>query len=448
MFRWLYTVLLLLLFPVLVVLFAWRLWRRAEYRDRWWQRLGFGFSHVRNSRRPCIWIHAVSVGEVMAATPFVQRLQARYPDWPVVVTTLTPTGSDRVRRNFGDSVIHHYLPLDMPWMVDRLIDGIQPHLAVIMETELWPNLLAACGRRDIPVIVANARVSERSLGGYLRLRPLMRELFAHVSCAAAQSAADADRLAQMGLDPARIQVMGNLKFDRDHATATASMPDWQAGWGANRRVWVAGSTHEGEDARLLDALMALRARWPDLLLVLVPRHPQRFPVVQALLEARGIPYARRSAEEWPGAETPVFLIDTMGELSQLYGAAEFAFIGGSLVPVGGHNALEAVVHGVPVLTGPAVFNFQEIYSALRGVGAAVMVEDAESLAHGAHVWLDDPAAAKRAGERGRNWMLENQGALDRLWAVVDPYLVPGGGPAAPVSRITAPLPAGHPVRAQ
>ena len=448
MFRRLYTFLLLLLLPVLLTLFAWRLWRRAEYRDRWWQRLGFGFSNVQTGRRPRIWIHAVSVGEVVAATPFIQRLQARYPDWPVVVTTLTPTGGDRVRRNFGDSVTHCYLPLDMPWMVDRLIDGIQPHLAVIMETELWPNLLAACGRRDIPVVVANARISERSLAGYLRLRPLMRELFAHVNCAAAQSVADANRLAQMGLDPARIQVMGNLKFDRDHAASTVSIPDWQAGWGVNRRVWVAGSTHEGEDACLLDALMALRGRWPDLLLVLVPRHPQRFAAVQALLESRGIPYARRSAEEWPSSETPVFLIDTMGELNQLYSAAEFAFIGGSLVPVGGHNALEAVVHGVPVLTGPAVFNFQEIYSALRGVGAAVMVGDTESLAHGAHVWLNDPAAARRAGERGRDWMVANQGALDRLWAVVDPYLASGGGPVAPMSRRLAPMPAGHSVRTQ
>jgi 3-deoxy-D-manno-octulosonic-acid transferase len=434
MFRRLYTALLTLLFPILAVLFVWRLWRRPEYRDRWWQRLGFF-----GSRRPqpCIWVHAVSVGEVAAATPLIKRLQCRYPAWPVVVTTLTPTGADRVRRNFGDNVAHYYMPLDTAGAMSRLLEQIQPHLAVIMETELWPNLLAACRRRNIPVIIANARISPRSLKAYLRLRPLIQEMLKNVTWAAAQSPTDADRLARMGLDPKRIQVMGNLKFEFHEGETRACPTDWRAGWGPARQVWVAGSTHEGEDAQLLDALALLRKRWPGLLLVLVPRHPQRFAAVRALLEARGIAYARRSAGEWPTADMPVFLGDTMGELGSLYGAADLAFIGGSLVPIGGHNALEAAVHGVPVLTGPAVFNFQDIYDALREVGAAVTVEDAESLAHGVEQWLKDPGAARRAGERGRQWVMANQGALDRLWALVDPYLS-GAGPL--VMDAVAPAP--------
>ncbi|MES1993515.1 MAG: lipid IV(A) 3-deoxy-D-manno-octulosonic acid transferase [Pseudomonadota bacterium] len=442
MFRRLYTGLLLTLLPFLAVLFVWWLWRRPEYRDRWWQRLGFS-----GPRRlqPCVWIHAVSVGEVAAATPLIKRLQQHYPAWPVVVTTLTPTGADRVRRNFSDSVTHCYLPLDTPGAMGRLLDRIQPRLVVIMETELWPNLLATCGRRGIPIIIANARISPRSLKTYLRLRPLMRELLRHVGWAAAQSPADADRLTQIGLDPGRIRVMGNLKFEFHEGESRACPTDWRAGWGATRRVWVAGSTHEGEDAQLIDALLLLRERWPDLLLVLVPRHPQRFAAVRALLEARGIAYARRSAGEWPAADVPVFLADTMGELGALYGAADLAFIGGSLVPIGGHNPLEAAVHGVPVLTGPAVFNFEDIYSALCEMGAAVTVEDAESLAHGVEQWLQDPTAAQWAGKRGRQWVMDNQGALDRLWALVDPYLsdpgasldqaVVNGAPVGKAARI-------------
>jgi 3-deoxy-D-manno-octulosonic-acid transferase len=426
MFRRLYTGLLLTLFPFLTVLFVWSLWRRPEYRNRWWQRLGFA-----GPRRlqPCVWVHAVSVGEVAAATPLIKRLQHHYPAWPLVVTTLTPTGADQVRRNFGDSVTHCYLPLDTPGAMGRLLDRIQPRLTVIMETELWPNLLATCGRRGIPVIIANARISSRSLKAYLRLRPLMRESLGHVSWAAAQSSADADRLIQIGLDPGRIQVMGNLKFEFHEGESQAYPTDWRAGWGATRQVWVAGSTHEGEEAQLIDALLLLRERWPDLLLVLVPRHPQRFVGVRALLETRGIAYARRSAGEWPTADVSVFLVDTMGELGSLYGVADLAFIGGSLVPIGGHNALEAAVHGVPVLTGPAVFNFHDIYGALHEVGAAATVEDAQSLAHGVEQWLKDPTAAQRAGECGRQWVMDNQGALDQLWALVDPYLSdPGASP--------------------
>ena len=428
MFRRLYTLLLALLLLPLLVLFAWRAWRRPEYRDRWWQRLGLGVP-IAPAQQPCVWVHAVSVGEVVAATPLIKRLQARYPNWTIVVTTLTPTGAERVRRTFGDTVIHCYLPLDLPWMVARLIERMAPRVAIIMETELWPNLLAACGRRNVPVVLANARISERSFRHYHRLRPLMADLFTQISCAAAQGKADAERLAALGMASSRIRVTGNLKFDRERRAVGALAPDWCDGWGATRQVWVAGSTHEGEEALLLDALAMLRAGWPDLLLILVPRHPQRFEAVRALLDARGIAYARRSAGQWPTSAVPVFFIDTMGELGTLYEAADFAFIGGSLAPVGGHNALEAIDHGIPVLTGPAVSNFREIYVALREVGAAVMVEDAASLAHGVDVWLKDPQAAVRAGARGQHWMAENRGAVDRLWAVIEPYLA-GNGPAA------------------
>ena len=419
MLRRLYTALLLFIFPFLALLSMGWLWRRPEYRDRWWQR--WGFFGLRRPH-PCLWVHAVSVGEVAAATPLIKRLLDTYPAWPVIVTTLTPTGADQVRRNFGDSVTHYYLPLDMPCAMDRLLDCIRPHLAIIMETELWPNLLAACQRRMIPVVIANARISPRSLKAYLRLRPLMREILGHVNRAAAQSTADADRLVQMGLDRQRIQVTGNLKFEFGVAESQTALPDWRAGWGANRQIWVAGSTHDGEEALLLDALSLLRMRWPDLLLVLVPRHPQRFAAVRALLESRGVPYVRHSAGERPAADVPVFLVDAMGELGALYGMADLAFIGGSLVPVGGHNALEAVFHGVPVLTGPSVFNFGEIYEALFETGAAVSVQDAESLAREAAQWLENPVAAQQAGEKGRAWLLNNQGALDRLWALLSPYL--------------------------
>jgi len=443
MFRRLYTLLLAMALLPLLALFAWRAWRRPEYRDRWWQRLGLGVPIV-PAQRPSVWVHAVSVGEVVAATPLIRRLQLRYPHWTIVVTTLTPTGAERVRRTFGDTVTHCYLPLDLPWMVGRLLERMAPRVAIVMETELWPNLLAACGRRNVPVVLANARISERSFRQYRRLRPMIASLLAQISCAAAQSEADAERLVALGLARSRIRVTGNLKFDRERRAIDVATPNWRHGWGTTRRVWVAGSTHEGEEALLLDALAMLHARWPDLLLVLVPRHPQRFEAVRALLDARGIGYARRSEGQWPTPAMPVFLIDTMGELGMLYEAADFAFIGGSLAPVGGHNALEAIDHGVPVLTGPAVSNFREIYAALRALGAAVMVDDAAALAHGVEIWLADPQAALRAGARGQRWMAENRGAVDRLWAVIEPYLAGNGPACGPVDERLA----GRPAQAQ
>jgi 3-deoxy-D-manno-octulosonic-acid transferase len=433
--HWLYSLLWYLLLPVIMLRLWWRGRRAPGYRRRWGERLGYVSAHQAPA---CIWVHAVSVGEVQAAVPIVRALRSGYADRPLVLTTVTATGSERVRQALGDEVIHTYAPYDLPAAVQRFIRAMRPRLLLLMETELWPNLIRACRECAIPVIVVNARMSPASARRYRLLGPMMREMLGGLELIAAQSSLDAERFLSLGATPARVQVTGNVKFDLRLPPSLLEQAQFmRLQWGADRAVWVAASTHEREEELVLDAFAQVRQHLPHSLLVLVPRHPERFDRVEALCRRRGHSVVRRTSHAPCGPETAIFLGDSMGELPMFYAAADIAFVGGSLVPAGGHNLVEPGACGIPVLFGPHVFNFQEIAGMFLQAGGAVQVPDAEALADTLTVYLQDATLRVEVGERARSLVDANRGALGRLMGILEPYLrdaqerlspLPGTGP--------------------
>jgi 3-deoxy-D-manno-octulosonic-acid transferase len=419
MLRLFYTALLYLCAPIALAFTAARGLRDPAYRDRLSERLGY--TRVRPGAAP-IWIHAVSVGEVQAAATLVRALQARDPGRPLLVTTATPTGAQRVRALFGESVAHAYFPYDLPDAVRRFLDVTQPALTIVMEREIWPNLFRECARRSIPVLLASARLSDRSAKRHRRLGALFRDALRDVTIAA-QSRVDAERFAAIGALPARIHVTGNIKFD------IALPPDVEeagqalrAAQFAGRPVWIAGSTHAGEEDIVLDAHEKVRAQLRDALLILVPRHPNRFEQVHAWLKSRAVPFVSRSAGESVTAATSVLLADTLGELVLLYATADVAFVGGSLVPIGGHNLLEPAALSRPVVVGPHNFNAQDIAQMFIESGAAFEVADAGRLATTVLELERDPVRRAEVGARGRALLDSNRGAIERLMQLVEPLL--------------------------
>jgi 3-deoxy-D-manno-octulosonic-acid transferase len=423
--RFIYTRLLYFILPLALLRLYWRGRRDPGHRQRWRERLGWISSLPESG---CLWIHAVSVGEVRAALPLIRALLARYPDQPLLITTTTLTGSRQVQEALGDRVLHVYAPFDLPGAVQRFLQHSRPRLAIIMETELWPNLLRQCAVAGIPVLIANARLSERSARGYARIRPLTISLLRDVTLIAAQTEADAERFRTLGAP--RVQVVGNLKYD-------LQLPDplleqgrtlRREQLGENRPVWIAASTHAGEDEQILEAFAQLRPRWPNLLLLLVPRHPERFDSVAGLCQQRSFNVIRRSDQQPCGPETAIFLGDSMGELLLFYAAADLAFVGGSLVPTGGHNVLEPALLGLPVLFGPHMFNFTEAGERLLKVEAARQVADAGELASAVDQWLADPEQRWNAGQRGRAVVESHRGALAALMERIEALLkVDGSG---------------------
>ncbi|MBF8635745.1 lipid IV(A) 3-deoxy-D-manno-octulosonic acid transferase [Pseudomonas fulva] len=412
--RTLYT----LLFHLGLPLLALRLYLRARKAPAYGRRLGERFAfRLPAMRKGGIWVHAVSVGESIAAAPMVRALLKAYPELPITLTCMTPTGSERIRALFGDEprVQHCYLPYDLPWAAGRFLDHVQPRLGVIMETELWPNHIHQCARRGIPVALANARLSERSARGYGRFARLTRPMLAEMSLIAAQTEVEAQRFLALGARTGCVQVTGSIKFDLkidEHlvSRAQALRQQWAA---ASRPVWIAASTHDGEDALVLQAHRQLLQVHGDALLILVPRHPERFEAVRALCSQQ-FATVRRSTGLPVLAQTQVLLGDTMGELLFLYALADMAFVGGSLVPTGGHNPLEPAALALPVLMGPHVFNFLEISAMLREAGGLQQVDDAQGLAGAVQRLVELPQDARRMGEAGRAVMRANQGALQRL----------------------------------
>ena len=418
--RYLYTlVAYVLLAPVFCAVLWFRGLRDRRYRRNFSQRFGKGEAVA----EPSIWVHAVSVGEVQAAAVLVRTLYDRYPGVPLVVTTLTPTGDERARALLGDRADIRYLPLDLPGSVRRFFDRVKPRIAVIFETELWPNLYRECRRRRVPLVLASARLSPRSMGRYRRFLSLFSEVLSSQVTIAAQGESDAERFRSLGADPQRTHVTGNLKFDfAVPANVTTKGAELRQHYAAGRSVWVAGSTHGGEEAQVLEAHREVRRTHPGAILALVPRHPQRFAEVASWLEKQNVRFIKRSQ---PSARTPdleVVLVDTLGELLDFYAMGDVAFVGGTLVEVGGHNLLEPAALGLPVLAGPHNFNSADIAKILVESGAALIVADAKELAARVSVLLSSPVERARIGAIGRECVEGNRGALDKLLSLIDPLM--------------------------
>lgn len=426
MARGLYTVFYYLLTPFIVLRLWWRGRLAPAYRQRIAER--FGFFTPPENHKSCLWVHAVSVGETIAAVPLIKKLQQQYPDKTIVVTTMTPTGSERVKTLLGDSVFHVYAPYDLPGAVTCFIRRLKPELLIIIETELWPNMVQGCRSYGVPVLLANGRLSEKSAKGYQRFSALTRPMLQSVSQVAAQTPADAERFVRLGLPKVRCEVTGSIKFDiklSDELVDRARQlkPQWDRA--GQRLIWLAASTHEGEESVLLETFKQLKQQ-PDfasLLLVIVPRHPERFDKVAELVTARGFRLLRRTSGALPSASDEVYLADTMGELLLLLKASDIAFVGGSLIQRGGHNMLEPAACGLPIITGESDYNFKAISQLLIDAGGLQQVVDVAGLVAAMERLLVDSALRQQRGEAALSVVEANRGALNRLLALIKQQIV-------------------------
>lgn len=413
--RLIYTLLLYLLLPLALLRLLWRSLAAPGYRADWQQRLG---KTPQFAQSP-IWVHAVSVGEVQAALPLLKRLLASYPQTPLLVTTTTPTGARHLRQSLGDRVTHSYLPYDLPFAVRQFLFRSRPLIGLIMETEIWPNLYYIAASQAVPLLLINARLSLRSARSYGRFQAFTQSTLMCLDAIAAQAPADAERFIALGAPASRVVMTGNVKFDV--RIPTSQIEEAQAlrrGWGIHRPLWLAASTHDDEELQVLKAHQLVRQQHKDTLLVIVPRHPERFDKVEQLCRKQGLTVVRRSSGKACGADTDVFLGDTMGELPMFYAAADVAFVGGSLVPVGGHNLLEPAAVGTPAIVGPYTFNFEHVTDLLIDKGAARRVLDVEALADTVNEFLKDPNLRDQLGEAGRQVVQANRGAVDTVLGLI------------------------------
>ncbi len=424
--RYIYTLILYLLVPWVVMRLFRRGLRMPSYFSRFPER--FGKYSLFKSPKNSIWIHAVSVGEVQAAAPLINQLLKKYPEHSFVVSTVTPTGEQRVHELFGKKVTHFYLPYDLPGSVRRFLDIIDPEVAIIVETELWPNLFHQLGKRMIPVVVANARMSERSFKRYHRFARFTRSILKNVTLVAAQGETDAERFYQLSskyraASKLNIVVTGSLKFDLKLPASLyehAEVLRYQ--FGMHRPIWIAASTHEGEEEKVLRAFSKIYEILPDSLLILVPRHPERASKVANLCKKSGFRCARRSKSEQVENTVQVYIGDTLGEMSLLYAISDVAFVGGSLVKTGGHNMLEPAALGVPVITGPHTFNFAEITAMMLKVNAAEQITSADELSDMILRYLQDANLRHKIGENGKQLIKDNRGALEKLLLILGDFI--------------------------
>ena len=418
--RFVYAIVTYLVMPVYAAYWIARGLGNRSYRDRFGQRFGFGYPPMPGGS---IWIHAVSVGEVQAAVPLVNALAKQFPDRRLLVTTVTPTGAERVQALFGDSVQHCYIPFETPYAVTRFFNSVQPDIALILETEIWPNLYHECGQREIPLILVSARISPKSVDNYRRFLPLFRQTLSYGIVIAAQSASDAERFKRLGAAPERTWITGNIKFDIELPNDLLERGDnFRRDNFEGRPVWVAASTHEREEEQVLYAHEMVRQQFPNALLILVPRHPERFAAVRNLLHKQGLNFVARTDGVPCTADTEVYFGDTMGDVPMFYAAANVAFVGGSLVPIGGHNLLEPAALGLPVVTGPHLFHTQDIADKFEKLGASIAVNNAGQLGAAVADLFADEATAIDIGNRGRQIVQQNKGALDRLLKLLQPLL--------------------------
>ncbi len=390
-----------------------RLWLRGRknpaYRTHYKERLGFA-PELSN----CIWLHAVSLGESIAATPLIKLLLKEYPNTPLLITNTTPTGRAHIERCFGDQVTQAYFPYDTRRFVDRFLNRTSPRIAIIMETELWPTLLDRLNTHSIPSIIANARLSSRSMKRYAHLASWMQSTLQKINLILAQSDRDADHFKQLGAKKEHVIMTGNIKYDARLSQETIDLAaTWRSHWG-KRFTWIAASTHDGEEALLLKAHAQLCDNNSNTLLLIAPRHPERFDLVASLIEEAGFSYCRRSRNEWPTEEHSVFLLDSLGELTTWYGCADVAFVAGSFAPIGGHNLVEPSLHQKPVITGPNLSNFVAMSQFMLAKKALTIVDDTDSLVKAVSHYESHPDDATRDGQAAYAACQEHQGACDRL----------------------------------
>jgi 3-deoxy-D-manno-octulosonic-acid transferase len=387
------------------------------YWDRIGQRFGWGYPNLDPNN---IWIHAVSVGEVQATIPLVKALRKRFPEKKIVITTVTPTGSDQVKKIYKDQVIHCYIPFETSFSVSNFFNALKPSIALIMETEIWPNLYRECGRRNIILVLVSAKISIKSLISYKRLIPLFRETLSHGILIAAQTSVDAERFVSLGAHENKTWVMGNIKFDFNSPLDIGARGiNLRRDRFPGRPIWIAASTHEGEEKIILDAHKEILSKVENMLLIIVPRHPERFTKVEQLLEKDHWNYVSRTSSKIVTTSCEVYLGDTMGELLLFYAASDIAFVGGSLVPIGGHNLLEPASLGLPVLTGTHMFDQQDMANLFMIEDAAIIVKNAAELAKKIIFYHDNKDKRVAIGNKAKNIVLTNGGALDSLMKRLD-----------------------------
>ncbi|MDG6881662.1 3-deoxy-D-manno-octulosonic-acid transferase [Phocoenobacter uteri] len=420
----LYTIMSYLLQPFIFLEMLRRSIKQPAYRSRLKERYAL-YSKQKKVTKGGVIIHAASVGEVIAITPLVKHLQKRYPNLPLVFTTVTPTGSERVKAAFGDTLSHFYLPYDLPIFVKKYLNFIQPKAIIVVETELWPNLIAQAHQQKIPFIIANARLSPRSAKRYGAIKKWLAPMFNNIELIMAQDTVSADRYLELGVKPQKLVNTGNLKFDlnvneQQYQEIKETIKSLNI---TDRPIWVAGSTHEGEETLLLETHKQLLKTYPNLILILVPRHPERFNSVAETVEQSNLHFIRRSANQPLTNETSVLLGDTMGEMMLFYGMADIAFVGGSLIKHGGHNPLEPIAFKIPVISGGHTYNFTEIYEKLKNVNGFIEVaSDVDKLTQAVEFLLKNANERQQIGEAGFQVLKENQGALQRHLDLLKPYL--------------------------
>ena len=392
-----------------------------SYRTKWYER--FGFVDWKNSNKPLIWIHAVSVGEVNAAKPIVNSLLKKYSHYQIIITTVTPTGANTVLQYYGDSVENFYLPYDAPFCVRKFIQKINPSILITMETEIWPNLYQACHYADVPIFIVNARLSQKSMKGYQLVSSLTKNTLKFVDKIAAQTEVDADRFISLGAQHEKVSVVGNLKFDIDIPQSIKEEAEpLRHYFSVNRPVWMAASTHSGEEEIILNAHKRILSEYPDAILILAPRHPERSEKISLLCKRMNFSLVRRTEEMSFDSNHNVFLLDTLGELQLYYAASEVAFVGGSLVNAGGQNMLEPASLNLPIITGPYTYNFFEVSKLLLENEALLLALNDEQLAIKVIELLGDANRRHSMGERAKAVILANRGSSQRAIALIEPYL--------------------------
>ncbi|MCI7478841.1 MAG: lipid IV(A) 3-deoxy-D-manno-octulosonic acid transferase [[Pasteurella] aerogenes] len=423
MWRFLYTSATYAIQPFLLLFMLIRSIKAPNYRRRLKERYGI-YAKCRAPKPNGIIIHAASVGEVIAATPLVRKIQQEFPHLPITLTTVTPTGSDRVKAAFGDNVSHFYLPYDLPGALKRFIQFVKPKACIVIETEIWPNLIHQLYLRKIPFIIANARLSERSAKRYGWIKKRLQNMLKQITLIAPQDQISGKRYLELGYQKNKLKLTGNIKYDlvvkQDVLEKIATLREQ---WSKDRPVWIAASTHEGEEEIVLSAHRELLKKYPNLLLMLVPRHPERFNAVENLLKKQNFGYVKRTDNKAPDMSHQVILGNTMGEMMLMYGFSDIAFVGGSLVKHGGHNPLEPLAFKLPVISGKYVFNFPEIFDCLSQVfGVLLINETPKALANAVDIFLNSKPLRERYGNAGHKILVQNRGALQRLFNLLRPYL--------------------------